>query len=133
MKVVFDTNVLISATMWDNSISYKLLIKLIQENREIISCVEILKEYQKVLTRDFKYTEIQTKIILEKLAGFLKLVNLRTKPNIIKDDPADNIVLACALASNSKVILSYDKHLLKLKEFNGIKIITPDEFMKRKV
>lgn len=62
--------------------------------------------------------------------SFLKLIELKIKPTIIKEDPTDNIILACALTSNSKVILSYDRHLLKLKEFLGIKIMSPDEFIK---
>jgi len=51
------------------------------------------------------------------------------KINVIEDDPDDNKVLECAIAGNVDCIVTNDKHLLKLKEYNGIKILTPDEFV----
>ena len=47
--------------------------------------------------------------------------------DIVKEDPDDNRVLECALASKSEYILTYDNHLLNLKEFRNIKIIKPEE------
>lgn len=55
MRIVFDTNVLISASLWDNSVAHKLLIRLIKENSELFTSVEILKEYKEAVIRDFKY------------------------------------------------------------------------------
>lgn len=46
---------------------------------------------------------------------------------MVKDDPDDNKVLDCALESNSKYIITYDLHLLNLKEHQGIRIIKPEE------
>jgi len=50
---------------------------------------------------------------------------------IIKDDPDDNKILECAKAGKVEIIVSNDNHLLKLKEFKRIKIITPKEFLKQ--
>ena len=52
-KVVFDTNVLISATLWDNSVAQKFLFRCIQDNIQIFSSQEILEEYKEILARDF--------------------------------------------------------------------------------
>ena len=49
---------------------------------------------------------------------------------VIKDDPADNKFLDCAIECNTDFIVSQDKHLLGLKEFEGIKIVTPSEFLR---
>ncbi len=129
MKVVFDTNVLISATMWDNSIAHRLFIKLIKENAEIVTSVDILEEYKKVLIRDFKYNEGDIKYIITTLLSLLKIIKPTIKVDVIKEDPDDNKILECAISSNSEIILSYDNHLLKLKKFKDIKIIRPEEFL----
>ncbi|MBU2634109.1 MAG: putative toxin-antitoxin system toxin component, PIN family [Nanoarchaeota archaeon] len=130
MKVVFDTNVLISSSLWYNSVAYKLLIKLIKEDTEIFTSIEILDEYVKVLKRDFRYDNNKIQEIVIKLLDFLKIIKPLERFDIINDDPSDNRILECAYASDSTFILTYDKHLLKIKEFKNIKIITPEEFLK---
>ena len=54
------------------------------------------------------------------------MVKPKVKVDIVKDDPDDNIIIKCALESRSKYIVTYDPHLLNLKEHNGIKIIKPE-------
>lgn len=61
---------------------------------------------------------------------FTKLIEPKQKVDIIKDDSDDNKVVACATESSSQYIITYDKHLLKLKEYKEIKIITPEELVK---
>ncbi|MEK6913289.1 MAG: hypothetical protein AABW47_01305 [Nanoarchaeota archaeon] len=51
MKIVADTNFLISSTQWDYSVSHKLLLKLIRENDIIFSTKEILDEFVEVLKK----------------------------------------------------------------------------------
>ena len=53
------------------------------------------------------------------------------KVTAITADPADNAVLECALASDASFIISGDDHLLSLKSFQLIPIVTPREFLKR--
>jgi hypothetical protein len=129
MKVVFDTNVLISATLWDKSVSQKLLFKLIQENIQIFSSVEILSEYQKVLERDFEYSPEQISYKLGVLVHFLKIIETNRTLEIIKEDPTDNRILECAIDSYSDYIITYDKHLLKIRTIGEIKIRTPEEML----
>ncbi|HLC58306.1 MAG TPA: putative toxin-antitoxin system toxin component, PIN family [Candidatus Nanoarchaeia archaeon] len=131
MKIVFDTNILISATLWEGSVAQKVLFKLIQEDTIIYTSKEILEEYKKVLKRDFKYTEQEVETILEKILLFVQIIEPSEKLDIIKADPEDNKILECAVASKAEYILSYDKkHLLILKEFQGILILTPEQFLK---
>ena len=126
-KVVFDTNVLISATLWDNSVAQKFLFKCIRENVQIFSSQEILEEYKEILARDFDYEEQEIGEILERVIQFVTLITPREKVEIIKEDPDDNKIVECAIESNAEYIISYDKHLLKLKEYKGIKIVRPEE------
>lgn len=130
MKIVVDTNFLVSATQWDYSISHKLLEKLIRNNDEVFTTKEILEELEEVLKRDFLYNNDEVNSITERVLQFLSLVIPRKKINIIKEDDDDNKIVECALESNAEYIISYDKHLLRLKEYQGIKIVRPEEILK---
>lgn len=125
--VVFDTNVLISATLWDDSVAQKLLFKCMNNHIKIFSSQEIIEEYKRILIRDFDYNEQEVGELLEKILEFLNLVTPSKKVEIIKEDSTDNKIIECALESEAEYIISYNKHLLKLKEYENIKIITPEE------
>ncbi|MFA5856707.1 MAG: putative toxin-antitoxin system toxin component, PIN family [Candidatus Pacearchaeota archaeon] len=127
MKIVFDTNILISSTLWENSVAQKFLFRCIEENIPIFSSQEIIDEYKEILERDFDYKEQEIVGILEKILQFLTLVVPDIKMDVVKEDPDDNKIIECAVESKSDYILSYDKHLLKLNEYQGIKIVRPEE------
>ena len=130
MNIVFDTNVLLSATLWQGSVAQKLLFKLINANIPIFSSPEILAEYKNVLKRDFAYTDQDIVQIMERVLLFLTVLTPTEKVDIIKEDPDDNKIIECALASHANYIITYDKkHLLKIKEYCGIKLITPEQFL----
>jgi uncharacterized protein len=133
MKVVLDTNVLVSATFWYGD-SDKI-IKLAEEKKiEIVLSKDILEEFSRVLN----YDEIQEKVRgknLEIRNSFQKIVEIATivepeeKVNIIKDDPSDNTFLEVAKAGKADCIVSKDSHLLKLKQFENVEILTPKDFL----
>src|SRR3989344_242897 len=127
MNIAADTNFLVSATQWNYSVSHKLLQKLIINNVEIFTTKEVLDELAEVLKRDFLYNEEEIKNILERVLQFVTLVTSSKKIDIVKEDPDVNKIIECAIESNADYIISYDKHLLKLKEYENIKIITPEE------
>ncbi len=127
MAVTLDTNILLSATLWDGSVAQKLLFDLIRQGIKIYSTLEIISEYQEILKRDFEFSDEEIYEITEKVLAFVTLVNPQTKIKAVKDDPDDDVIIECALESESKYIITYDKHLLNLKEFRGIRIIKPEE------
>jgi hypothetical protein len=53
------------------------------------------------------------------------IVRPKRELNVIKEDPYDNRILECALESNATFVVSRDRHLLKLKEYKNLRIITP--------
>ena len=130
MKVTVDTNFLISATQWDYSVAHKLLKKLIISDAEIFTTQDILDETSEVLERDFEYSKNEANNIIKKILLFAKLIEPKQKINVIKDDPDDNKVIECAIESSSDYIVTYDRHLLKLKDYKGIKIMKPEEILK---
>ena len=130
MNITADTNFLISATQWDNSVAFKLLRELLEMNITIFTTKEILDEFSEVLQRDFKYNKEETTNILEEVLVFVKIIETQERIKIVKDDPDDDKIIDCAVASNSDYLITYDNHLLKLKEYKQIKIIKPEELLK---
>lgn len=133
MRIVLDTNVLISSTFWYGA-SDKILKKVEVKEIELIISKEIVEEFSGVLN----YKEIQQKIkdknleilrSVEKIVSIATIVEPKQKLDIIKEDSDDNIILECAIEGQASYIVSYDLHLLKLKEFENIKILTPEYFL----
>lgn len=127
MVVTFDTNVLVSSTQWDGSVAQKLLFDLIRASRKIFTSPEILAEYQKILKRDFGYSDENAVPIMQKVLSFVTIVIPQEEIKVVLDDPDDDKIIACAIESKSEYIITYDLHLLNLKEYRGIRIIRPEE------
>ena len=127
MRITLDTNFLVSATQWDYSVAHKLLLKLIRQNAQFFTTKDVLQEFSDVLERDFQYTADEATNIIEKVMAFATLIKTTSSINAVKEDPDDNKILECAMDSGSQYILTYDKHLLNLKEYKGIKIIRPEQ------
>lgn len=132
-RITVDTNVLISATFW-NGPSEKIINKVETKEITLILSEQILEEYHRVL----EYDEIKEKIINKDLEmkkamlkiGFIsEIIDVKSKLEIVKEDPDDNKIIECAVDGLSEFIITKDTHLLKLKEHKGIKIIKPEEFL----
>jgi len=133
MKIVLDTNVLISALLW-RGLPNKIL-KLIEDGKLNLCINEfILEELFNILQRrKFKYRikELNTSVE-ELIVGILEISEIFPNvqiPPVVKDDLDDNWILSCALVSKSKYIVTGDPHLLKIKKFHNIFILTPRKFL----
>jgi len=126
MRVVLDTNVLISATQWPDSAARKVLRRLYSEGVKIFTSAEILAELAKVLIRDFDYDEEQVGALLSRLLAFVHIVKVSRNVKVVVEDPEDDKVINCALDCGADVILTYDRHLLKLNWYEKIKIVKPE-------
>ena len=129
MKVVLDTNVFISGIHWEGD-SNKILRKWLNTELEVISSLPIIDEIVRILM-SFKVPMSPEDItawenlILEKST----VVIPNNKLDIVKDDPDDNKFLEAAVAGKAEFIASQDKHLLKIKEYERIKIMHPKDFI----
>ena len=133
MKLTTDTNILISSTFCDGA-SNKILEKIENNELELILSKDIINEFSKVLGYEeiknkIKNKNLEMKRTVEKIISISTIVEPKEKINIIKEDPDDNKILECALEGNVDYIITKDEHLLKLEEFKGIKITTPEEFL----
>ncbi len=134
MKITVDTNVLISSAFWYGS-SFKIIEKVENKEIELVLSREILEEFMNVLN----YEEIQQKIknknlemkrTVEKIISISRIVEPEQRLNVVKEDDKDNKIIECAIEGDVGYIISQDNHLLKLKEYKGIKIILPEDFLK---
>ena len=129
-QIVADTNTLISALGWKGN-EYNLILKIMQRKFQLCLSLDTLNEFKEVALRPkFGFSAEETDEFIEALIEVSDVVVPEEKINVIKDDPADNIFLECALEAKADYIVSGDKHLLKLKEFKGIKIIKTQEALK---
>ncbi len=129
MKVVFDTNILISAAIAKGK-PHKLLIKAISKDFTILTSDVLLVELEDVISRQkFKLTSNEKKKFINTLKKTVKIIKLKSTFKIVKEDPDDDIVLNTAYDAKASYIVSGDKHLLKLKKFKGVKIVNADKML----
>ena len=130
MKVVLDTNIFLSGIHWSGA-SNKVLREWFIGSFTLVSSPQINKELFTQL-RDFKI-QMETEeiewwedVILER--SFMVIP--KKKVNIVEKDPDDNKFIETALEGKVDYIVTQDKHLLNIEEFEGIKIVTPEEFLR---
>lgn len=136
-KVVLDTNTLISGLLWDGN-EVRVIEKA--ENKEIKLFIspELIEELEGVLKREkfckrLEGKEYTVDKAVSKIALIATLIKPTHKINVIKEDSEDNRVLECAVSAKVDVIISGDSHVLDLKDYSGIDIITASEFIKQTV
>jgi len=107
------------------------LLTALLERHQIVSSLQMLAEFVEVMSRD-KFAEVGR----SRLASFLSILVRRTTivsvkhtRKLIAQDPDDDIVLSTAHKGNASHIVSGDGHLLGLKRFKGVKIVTVDEML----
>ena len=129
LKVVIDTNVFIFSFF--GGVPREIID--LWKNDQIILCLsqKIIEEYFEVLNRlglkDKNEIENLTKLFAE---GFNSIYTAKTpKIEVVEDDPDDNKFLECAVALESKIIISGDKHLKDIKKYIDIEILSPREFI----
>lgn len=129
-KVVIDTNVVVSAFGWGGKPAD--IIRLITSGKILnFTSVEMLTELKKVVSYPrLAFSETLQAEIMEIMFNASSIVERHESVNIIDDDTEDNKILECAISAGAEFVVSGDKHLLTLKNFEGIKIVTPEEFIK---
>lgn len=130
MKVVLDTNILISGIFWDGNESE--LMKQCKV-KEIINFAspETLNELERVLGYPkFGLTPGEIEDQMKNVLSFSSVVNPKIHVSIVEREPSDNIFLNCALAAGADFIISGNDHLLEIQEYNGIVILNASSFLK---
>ena len=131
IRIVLDTNTIISAIGWKHSKPRRILEACLSGKYLLVESPGLLKEFAAVMERPkFGFIpEEQKKELVTRLINYCEIVEPTKKINIIKSDPSDNKVLECALEGKAQYIVSGDNHLLRLKVYMGIRIVTAAEFL----
>lgn len=135
MKVLIDTNVLISTTITPKGNPAKIL-KIWRDGKlEVIISPEILKEIREVFFRPkikklSFWTDKQRNQLIEDLANIGLLVPGSLKLKVVIEDPHDDKFVIAAVEGKADYIITGDLHLKNLGSYKGIKIVSPKEFVK---
>jgi putative PIN family toxin of toxin-antitoxin system len=129
-KVVLDTNVLISAIVFGGK-PRDVFTEVLKGRIKLAISKDILDEMEGVLSgKKFQYPKPIIRYIRSALEDLAEFVTPEKRVKVIEDDPNDNRILECALEAKADFIISGDHHLLELKEYQSIRIITPSDLMK---
>jgi len=130
MNVVLDTNIIISAFLSSEGAPAEVFELLITGKIKNSTTQEIIQEVEDVIKRPYilKRSSIQKSLDFLKLfQNISEIVQPKKRHTVVKEDPDDDKFIDCAKESGSKMIITGDAHLLHLKEFEGIYILTPRE------
>ncbi len=125
MKIVLDTNVFISGVFFSDP-PYQILKSWRNGNVQLVSLRKYLRVGKFLAER---FLKINLDPIIKLIALKAELVLAPNLSDPICDDPNDDKFLACALKSKNKLIISGDKHLLRVSGYRGIKIIRTRKFV----
>jgi len=128
IRVVADTNVLISALMF-GGLPGSFLDLILFPAVQLVTSSVLLDELDEKLRGKFHVAPDDADEIRAKLEGCAAMVASTAVIEVITDDPDDNRVLECAEAGDVDYIVSGDRHLLKLGLYKGIRILTVRQFM----
>lgn len=134
MIIVLDTNVLISSFLSPSGTPAEIVKLWRGEELDLAISPDLLGELREVLAYErvqkyVKKSPEQIEVLIKSLALIGVFVDPRFTLDVITEDPDDNRVLECAVASRASFIVSGDKHLLALNTYQGIKIFTPKGFL----
>ena len=128
MKIILDTNVFISGIFFSGPPSQ--ILKEWQNKRfQIVLSESILSEYKRVADElSYKYPKVDIAPIIELVTIHGQLIDTGGIDISICEDPDDNKFIECAIAGKCDIIVSGDRHLIKLAGYEGISVLRPREF-----
>ncbi|MCY4643890.1 MAG: putative toxin-antitoxin system toxin component, PIN family [Bacteriovoracales bacterium] len=131
MRVIIDTNVFISGIFWSGSPAQ--IMKLWEERKlSLILSDEIFEEYKRVAFHlEEQYGPIDLEPFFDLLIFYGEFYTPIKSSKVICKDPDDDKFLNCALAASVNIVISGDKELLSLSNYQGVEILKPAAFLKK--
>ena len=128
LKVVLDTNVIVSGLNFPTSNPAKILLLATSGEVANFTSRHIVNETRRILIDKFFWTREEVEAAEVWLKTFSKSVDPKNRISVIVDDP-DNRILECAEEGRADFIISGDHHRTDLKNYQGIKIVAPSTFL----
>lgn len=127
-RVVLDTNIYLSGIIFGGN-SRHVLDLIIKKKIKAITSPAILLEISQKLKQKFKWSQDQIFLTIKTIIKTTRIVKPKEILRVVRVDKSDNKIIEAAVESNSDYIISGDKHLLKIKKYQKIKIVTPAEYL----
>ena len=130
MRVVLDTNVLISALAYPASKPDQILSRVRRGEIDLFISPFILSEFDRVLREKFRMSREEAQDRVNVIRSMAQLVEPAELIHVITAKDDDNRILECAAAAEADFLITGDKeHLLPLESFRNIKVINPSDFL----
>jgi putative PIN family toxin of toxin-antitoxin system len=131
MRVVLDTNVLMSGIFWSGPPA-RILAEWSEGRFDFLASLEILTEYRLVGKRlAKKYRSLELGPVLDLVIRESRIVEPVPQPSHACDDPDDVKFLACAIAGKAASVVSGDRALLRASGYKGIEVVRPKDFLEQ--
>lgn len=137
MRIVLDTNTVISSLLWFGN--PRQILDLAEEGTvTICTSSDLLNELEKVLARPKftgRFAAVGTSVeeVLDRFIELAEVVEVLEKVTVVTADPDDDAVISCALAAGADCIVSGDAHLLDLKSYGDVEILSAAQFLGEKI
>ena len=128
MRVVFDTNIFISAFVIPGSLAEKAMLKIIEGEDSLLISKDIIGEVLSVLSSKFGRDREALSHVAVTLSELAELVKPGRRLNIFRDAP-DNRILECAIYGEADLLITGDKKILQQREYKGVRIISLKEYL----
>lgn len=129
-RIVVDSNIVISGFLFGGTPA-RVLRAIVEGKARCFTSLPILDEVRGVLQRPkFGLAPEQVLSFVEEFRLLCEVVAPRAVVHMIGEDPADDRILECAIEARAEAVVSGDSHLLKLREWRSIGILSPTDFMK---
>lgn len=129
MKVVFDTNIFVSAFIIPGSRGQEAFLLAHRRKVSLYSSVPILTETARILRTKFSQSETDVMAALKLISRAAMMVQATRKVTVLQDMP-DNHILECAVTAQADLIVTGDRELLAHREFEGISIVRLADFLR---
>jgi uncharacterized protein len=128
LKVVFDTNIFISAFAIPGGRAEEAYRHALRGSFDLCTSVAILTETAQKLREKFGWEESQIVRMLKAMSRIARVVKIKPHLVVLRDEP-DNRVLECAVEAEADVIVTGDNHLLALRTFQNVSIMRLADFL----
>ncbi|MDR2971491.1 MAG: putative toxin-antitoxin system toxin component, PIN family [Bacteroidales bacterium] len=131
MKTVVDINILISASIWRGK-PEAVILRAAEGLDTLFVTDDIIAEIENTIQKPkFENRQEQINAIMSIVEKYGKKITVHPEHKItdVCRDPKDNIYLECAIAAQADYIITGDKDLLVLKEYQGVKIVNANEYL----
>ena len=131
MRVVFDSNILISALLFPGGRAETAVANILEGMDDLVISRPILREVLSVLASKFSRDKEEISRVAVVLGEMGEIVDPSRRVEVFRDEP-DNRILECAVEGKADVIVTGDKAMLALGEYQGIRLMTLAEYLDRR-